>query len=139
MKMKTPNQTDLHVGARVRVRRMELGVSQTGLGDRVGVTFQQIQKYEKGANRIGASRLQAIANVLDVPISYFFPDQESGGANDAKPAEVLDLLGTPGALDLLRDFARIPDRSARRALSVMARSLATDTERPAPVHSPPRH
>ena len=78
---KVPNPTDKHVGSRVRLQRMTLGKSQSWLGDAVGLTFQQIQKYEKGTNRIGSSRLQQFANILDVPISYFFegaPERHHG-------------------------------------------------------------
>ena len=71
---KTPHETDIWVGARARVRRLELGLSQSEVGHRLGITFQQIQKYEKGTNRIGASRLQALAGILEVPVGYFFPD-----------------------------------------------------------------
>ena len=140
LKKKTPNETDVLVGARVRVRRLQIGLTQTTLGDRVGITFQQIQKYEKGTNRIGASRLAAIAGVLEVPVGYFFPVPDEGGMNaETRPAEVLDLLGTPGALDLLRDFAGIPDRAARKALCVMAKVLAAETGEGAAGRSPPRH
>ena len=69
---KAPNPTDKHVGARVRMRRMMLAMSQEKLGDALGLTFQQVQKYEKGTNRIGASRLQQISNILQVPVSFFF-------------------------------------------------------------------
>ena len=71
---KQPNPVDIHVGGRVRLRRMMLGMSQEKLGDHLGITFQQIQKYEKGTNRIGASRLQHIARVLTVPVAFFFED-----------------------------------------------------------------
>ena len=72
MVTKSPSPTDRHVGARVRMRRMMLGMSQTKLGDAIGLTFQQVQKYERGTNRIGASRLQHIAHILQVPVSFFF-------------------------------------------------------------------
>jgi transcriptional regulator with XRE-family HTH domain len=117
-----PTQTDVLVGSRVRVRRLELGLSQTALANELGVTFQQVQKYEKGTNRIGASRLHAMARVLSVPVTYFFP--ADGPQGTAKPTEVLNLLSIPGAVDLLRDYAAISDRLARKALVVMARTLA---------------
>src|ERR1043165_6109467 len=79
---KKPNPIDVHVGSRVRLRRMMLGMSQEKLGERLGITFQQIQKYEKGSNRIGASRLQHIASVLTVPVSFFF-ENAPGPANVA--------------------------------------------------------
>src|SRR5580765_340562 len=75
---KGPNETDVLVGTRVRIRRVELGLSQTELANALGVTFQQVQKYEKGTNRIGASRLHAMAGVLRVPVSYFFPAPGDG-------------------------------------------------------------
>ena len=117
-----PTQTDVLVGSRVRVRRLELGLSQTALANELGVTFQQVQKYEKGTNRIGASRLHAMARVLGVPVTYFFP--ADGPQGTAKPTEVLNLLSIPGAVDLLRDYSAITDRLARKALVVMARTLA---------------
>ena len=86
MAKKAPNPTDKHVGARVRMRRMMLGMSQEKLGDALGLTFQQVQKYEKGANRIGASRLQQIAHILQVPVSFFF----DGLADPIGGAEVDD-------------------------------------------------
>lgn len=76
MRTRGTKPVDKHVGARVRMRRMMLGMSQETLGDALGVTFQQVQKYEKGTNRIGASRLQDIANFLKVPVTFFFEDQE---------------------------------------------------------------
>ena len=81
-----PTQTDVLVGSRVRVRRLELGLSQTALANELGVTFQQVQKYEKGTNRIGASRLHAMARVLGVPVTYFFPPTE-GPQAVAKPTD----------------------------------------------------
>lgn len=71
---KKPNPTDLHVGSRIRLRRNMLGISQERLGDSLGITFQQVQKYEKGTNRVGASRLQAIAEILQAPVSFFFEE-----------------------------------------------------------------
>src|SRR6202035_3412661 len=99
---KAPNPTDKHVGSRVRMRRMMLGMSQEKLGDALDLTFQQVQKYEKGTNRIGASRLQQISQILQVPVSFFFegaPNVQSGprpeGMGDApSPAYVSDFLAT---------------------------------------------
>src|SRR5690606_34025694 len=76
---KKPNPIDIHVGSRVRLRRNMLGMSQEKLGERLGITFQQVQKYEKGTNRVGASRLQAIASILDAPVSFFFEDAPGQG------------------------------------------------------------
>src|SRR6188508_350736 len=128
MAKKAPNPIDRHVGSRVRMRRMMLSMSQEKLGNALGVTFQQVQKYEKGTNRIGASRLHAIAGVLRVPVSYFFPAGGEEVDHGARPGEVASLLGIPGAMDLLRNFARIPDRSVQKALCVLARTLAKEAE-----------
>ena len=83
---KSPNPIDKHVGSRVRMRRMMLNMSQSGLGDALGITFQQVQKYEKGTNRISASRLQQVCHILQVPIPFFF---EGAPAGDALPGRLL--------------------------------------------------
>ena len=135
---KGPNETDVLVGTKVRIRRVELGMSQTELATSLGITFQQVQKYEKGTNRIGASRLHAMAGALRVPVNYFFPQPADGLDHTARPTEVLGLLGVPGAMDLLRNFARINDRSAQRALCVMAKTLAKEEHgQPEPTGSEP--
>src|SRR5512140_2372246 len=113
MAKKAPNLTDKHVGARVRIRRVMRGMSQKKLGDALGLTFQQVQKYEKGANRIGASRLQQISNILQVPVSFFFEGAphalgHSGGMSEApSPAYVADFLATSDGLSLTKAFMRI--------------------------------
>src|SRR5947209_20304556 len=115
MAKKAPNPTDKHVGARVRMRRMMLGMSQEKLGDSLGLTFQQVQKYEKGTNRIGASRLQQISNILQVPVAFFFEgapniEGQSGGMSEApSPAYVADFLATSDGLALTKAFMRIED------------------------------
>src|SRR5580698_7105343 len=98
---KAPNPIDKHVGSRVRMRRMMLGMSQEKLGNALGLTFQQVQKYEKGTNRIGASRLQQIAHIVQVPVSFFFegapnvPGQVSDGLSEApSPAYVSNYIAT---------------------------------------------
>src|SRR5436853_6692913 len=108
---KAPNPIDKHVGSRVRMRRMMLAMSQEKLGDALGLTFQQVQKYEKGANRIGASRLQQIAHILQVPVSFFFdgapnaPGQPHDGCYEApSPAYVADFLATSDRLALRNAF-----------------------------------
>src|SRR5258705_13483963 len=105
MTKKAPNPIDKHVGSRVRMRRMMLGMSQEKLGDALSLTFQQVQKYEKGANRIGASRLQQISNILQVPVSFFFegapqaPGHVAGGLSDAPaPGSVAAFLAAPAGL-----------------------------------------
>ena len=126
---KQPLATDVHVGSRVRERRKMMGMSQEKLGEKLGITFQQIQKYEKGTNRIGASRLQRISEILDVPVSYFFPDQASdaspGMAEEGGGADyVVDFLSTAEGLELNRAFARIKDVKVRRKVIELVRAVA---------------
>jgi transcriptional regulator with XRE-family HTH domain len=129
--VKKPNPIDVHVGSRVRLRRTMLGMSQEKLGESLGITFQQIQKYEKGANRIGASRLQEIANVLNTPVSFFFDDAPSGqktrggGFSDSDSANyVVDFLSSSEGLQLNRAFVKIRDPKVRRKIVEMVRALA---------------
>ena len=128
---KTPNPIDIHVGSRVRLRRTMLGMSQEKLGEHLGITFQQIQKYEKGANRIGASRLQEIATVLNTPISFFFDDapssgrMEGNGFSETESANyVVDFLSSSEGLQLNRAFVKIRDPKVRRKIVEMVRALA---------------
>jgi len=129
---KAPNPIDVHVGSRVRLRRMMLGMSQEKLGESLGITFQQIQKYEKGTNRIGASRLQHIATVLKVPISFFFEDApgtpaEAENMGDNQPTSyVVDFLSSSEGLSLNKAFVRIEDPKVRRRIVDLVRSLAGD-------------
>src|SRR3954447_20623695 len=112
---KAPNPIDKHVGSRVRMRRMMLSMSQEKLGDALGLTFQQVQKYEKGTNRIGASRLQHLTQILDVPISFFFegvltvPGKIIGKGVPPSPDNVTDFLATRDGLALIKAFMRIKD------------------------------
>lgn len=129
-----PNPIDVHVGSRVRLRRMLLGISQEKLGERLGLTFQQVQKYEKGVNRIGASRLFDLSTVLGVPISFFYEDapanearvQPVPGFAEAAPADsnILEFLSTREGLELNKAFSRISDPKQRRAVLDLVRSLA---------------
>lgn len=117
---------DVHVGKRVRHRRWLVGMTQQQLAERVGIKFQQIQKYETGANRISASRLWDIADALDVQVSFFFEGIETEGADPAEPkAESIpaDLLGDKEALDLVRSYYAIPENQRRR-LFELARVLS---------------
>src|SRR6185503_7237023 len=98
---KKPNPTDVHVGSRVRLRRMMLGMSQEKLGENLGITFQQIQKYEKGTNRIGASRLQHIARVLTVPVSFFFEDAPGALPGDASGSGMAEQPSASYVVDFL--------------------------------------
>jgi transcriptional regulator with XRE-family HTH domain len=132
MAKKAPNPIDKHVGARVRMRRMMLGMSQEKLGDALGLTFQQVQKYEKGTNRIGASRLQQIAHILQVPVSFFFegaPASASGpapgGMSEApSPAYVSDFLATSDGLALTKSFMRIKNTKLRRRIVDLVEQIA---------------
>src|SRR3954465_4530109 len=133
---KAPNPTDKHVGARVRMRRMMLGMSQEKLGDALDLTFQQVQKYEKGANRIGASRLQQISNILQVPVSFFFdgapqaPGHAAGGFADApSPAYVSEFLATSDGLALTKAFMGIKDAKLRRKIVDLVEQIVGDSER----------
>lgn len=133
MAKKAPNPTDKHVGSRVRMRRMMLSMSQEKLGDALGLTFQQVQKYEKGTNRIGASRLQQIAHILQVPVSFFFeggPNLEGEvAAGDApSPAYVADFLSTADGLTLTRAFMRIKDPKLRRRIVDLVQQIAGEDE-----------
>ncbi|MBV9079423.1 MAG: helix-turn-helix transcriptional regulator, partial [Methylobacteriaceae bacterium] len=122
-----PNPTDKHVGARVRMRRMMLGMSQEKLGDALGLTFQQVQKYEKGTNRISASRLQQIAGLLGVSIDYLYGgtagDVPSGFSENQAGNYVSDLLTADG-LKMLKALQSIPDARVRRRLVELAQSIA---------------
>src|SRR3954467_5924778 len=120
MAKKAPNPIDKHVGSRVRMRRMMLSMSQEKLGDALGLTFQQVQKYEKGNNRISASRLQQISNILQVPVAFFFEGapralgQHHGEA--PSPAYVNDFLATSDGLALVKAFTRIKNPNTRRRI-----------------------
>jgi transcriptional regulator with XRE-family HTH domain len=130
MAKKAPNPIDKHVGSRVRMRRMMLGMSQEKLGDALGLTFQQVQKYEKGSNRIGASRLQQISLILLVPVSFFFegappPFGKSSGLGEApSPAYVTDFLATTDGLTLVKAFMRIPNAKLRRRIVDLIEEIA---------------
>jgi transcriptional regulator with XRE-family HTH domain len=129
---KSPNPIDRHVGARLRMQRLLRGFSQTKLGEALEVTFQQIQKYEKGANRIGASRLQQLARVLEVTPAYFFEgapqsDMAVGGVSETPDnGYVVDFLSTTEGLQLNRAFAQIRDPKVRKRIVELVNSLATE-------------
>jgi transcriptional regulator with XRE-family HTH domain len=132
---KSPNPIDKHVGSRVRMRSMMLSMSQEKLGDALGLTFQQVQKYEKGTNRIGASRLQQISNILQVPVEFFFEGAPnvhgaSGGAKDAASASYIsDFLATSEGLSLTRAFTRIKEPKLRRRIVDLVEEIAGKGER----------
>lgn len=125
MHAKTPSDIDQTVGMRITALRKARGLSQTALGKAVGVTFQQIQKYERGTNRVGASRLQQIAKSLDVPVSALFDEktEETGQFSD------LSFLATPGAVALLKAFAEIENGELRRNVLALARDAARLSEK----------
>jgi transcriptional regulator with XRE-family HTH domain len=129
-----PHPVDIHVGGRVRLRRTLLGLSQEKLGEAVGLTFQQIQKYERGANRIGASRLFDLSQVLDVPVSYFFEEMPEGllprlgtatGLSDEPQAELeRDPLTRRETLELVRAYYRITSARVRKRVFELVKSIA---------------
>ena len=127
MSTKAPNPVDKYVGSRVRMRRIMLGMSQEKLGEALGLTFQQVQKYEKGVNRIGAGRLQRISEALEVPISFFFSGSTSGNATREAAGGAESIFGfmqTSGSVRIVKAFHKIKSRKARQLLVEMAEELA---------------
>jgi len=128
MSTKAPNPVDKYVGSRVRMRRIMLGMSQEKLGEALGLTFQQVQKYEKGTNRVGASRLQQIAEILQVPVSFLFeggPGATANGFSEASsPTYVSDFLASTEGLALTRAFTRIADAKLRRSIVDLVEQIA---------------
>jgi transcriptional regulator with XRE-family HTH domain len=125
-----PTPVDAHVGSRVRLRRTLLGMSQEKLGEAIGLTFQQVQKYERGANRIGASRLFDLSRVLDVPISFFFDDMNSGPGSAQEPTPNFEAkeLSKREILELARAFDRIKDEKVRKRILELTKSLGALSE-----------
>ncbi len=119
------NPIDVHVGKRIRLRRILLGMSQTVLGDALGISFQQLQKCEKGANRVGSSRLLELSQVLDVPISFFFDDMPPE-ISDRPGYDVTDLDGfdTQDAKELVSAFSKISNQNIKQSIRNLAKSLA---------------
>ncbi len=130
---RSPAAVDVHVGARIRMRRRFLGLNQTALASALGLTFQQVQKYERGANRVSASKLYDIARSLRVTISFFFeglPDQVEAGEPDPTGQALHEFLTTPEGLELAEVFPRIGDARMRRQLLEFARAIVDrDTDR----------
>jgi transcriptional regulator with XRE-family HTH domain len=130
MSTKAPNPVDKYVGSRVRMRRIMLGMSQEKLGEALGLTFQQIQKYEKGTNRVGASRIQQISEILQVPVSFLFEGGPTGTTHSGSfsegtsPAYVSDFLATAEGLALTRAFTRIDDAKLRRSIVDLVEQIA---------------
>jgi transcriptional regulator with XRE-family HTH domain len=135
---KAPDPIDRHVGSRVRMQRVLMKMSQEKLGEALGLTFQQIQKYEKGTNRIGASRLQQISKTLNVPPSFFFEGAPTTGdgagasaggfAEESSSQFVVDFLSTAEGLHLNRAFARIKDPKVRKRVVDLITTLAEQEE-----------
>ena len=134
MAKKAPNPIDKHVGSRVRMRRMMLGMSQEKFGDSLGLTFQQVQKYEKGTNRIGASRLQQISLILQVPVAFFFeaspppPGKIYGVSEAASPEYVTNFLASSDGLKLVKAFTRVPSAALRRRIVDLVEEMAGGSE-----------
>jgi transcriptional regulator with XRE-family HTH domain len=128
MSVKRPDPVDVEVGHRIRIERLSRGLSQTALANQLGVTFQQVQKYEKGVNRVGAGRLTKIAEVLGVPVGTFFSGkeildtEENTTADEASP---LKLLTVSGAFRLLRAYAEIEDSTLRRSIVDLVEQIAS--------------
>lgn len=125
--LRTPNAVDLHVGNRLRLRRKELRLSQAALGDKLGVTFQQVQKYEHGTNRVGASRLWDAAQTLGVPVGYFFLGLEGGKAdsNVRETSAVAQLVNSPDGYKFAEALGGIKQGEVRRQLLEMMRLVAS--------------
>ena len=127
---KSPNPIDVHVGSRVRLRRMLIGMSQEKLGEQLGLTFQQVQKYEKGSNRIGASRLYQIAQILGVPVQFFYDDMGTTSVSgqafaDGEAGEnVMDFVSSSEGLALNRAYAKITEPQLRRRILELVGSLS---------------
>jgi transcriptional regulator with XRE-family HTH domain len=134
MATRGPNSVDKYVGNRVRMRRLMLGLTQEKLGAKLGVTFQQLQKYEKGVNRISASRLQAMSHILQLPMSFFFDGapqmvgRVGKGAEAPSPAYVSDFLANSDGLKLVRAFMQIADAELRRCLVRFAEAIAGESD-----------
>ena len=130
---RSANPVDVHVGSRVRMRRQIMKMSQEKLGDQLGVTFQQVQKYERGANRVGASRLWRLSQVLDVPISFFFEgltnEIEAGEFADGDQMPIVyDFINSSDGVALAKAVSQIKSKAVRRQILELARSLAKEAD-----------
>ena len=135
-----PHPVDIHVGSRIRMRRTLLGMSQEKLGEALALTFQQVQKYERGANRVGASRLFEISRILDVPVSYFFEDMtpelaaltpysvDTVSAEETSEEFERDPLAKRETLELVRAYYRIGDPRVRKRMFELTKAVASSTE-----------
>jgi len=135
--IKSPNPVDIHVGTRLRSRRLLLGMSQEELGKSVGLTFQQVQKYERGTNRVSASRLYELSHILQVPTTFFFdglPDDDMANTQLAgfsdkgqDPFQGEDLMVKKETIDLIRAYYNIEDTSLRKQIMEMAKAMASSS------------
>jgi transcriptional regulator with XRE-family HTH domain len=123
MKQRSAGKPDIELGKRIRLRRVEQKISQAELGDKLGVSFQQVQKYEKGVNRVGAARLQQIATALDVPVTFFYD-----GDGKAREVESLLFLDSAFSLRLLRAYSKIKDQTVQRQLVSLMESIAANED-----------
>ncbi|MEO8301124.1 MAG: helix-turn-helix transcriptional regulator [Rhizomicrobium sp.] len=125
---KQANPIDIQVGSRVRIRRMLIGMSQERLGDLLGLTFQQVQKYEKGVNRIGAGRLYEVSRILNVPVDFFYEgvNEPGAGANETDGAPVMDFVSSGEGLQLSLAFMKIKDAKVRKRVLDLVKSLAEE-------------
>jgi transcriptional regulator with XRE-family HTH domain len=123
MKQRSAGKPDIELGKRIRLRRVEQKISQAELGDQLGVSFQQVQKYEKGVNRVGAARLQQIATALDVPVTFFYD-----GDGKAREVESLLFLDSSFSLRLLRAYSKIKDQTVQRQLVSLMESIAANED-----------
>jgi len=131
MSARKPDHIDRHVGARLRLRRSEMKWSQQKLADKLGVTFQQVQKYERGTNRLGSSRLFNCARLLEVDLDYFFKGLDGAGIVQLKPADsegLYDLIASPDGLALASAFSGIQDQTVRRRVIDLLRSISDERE-----------
>jgi len=125
-----PNPTDQHVGSRVRMRRLMLAMSQEKLGAALGLSFQQVQKYERGANRIGASRLQQLSHILQVPLEFFFEGAPNASAphDSLSMAQIDDFVSDPDGLRLIEAFMRIDNATLRLRIVMLVQEIAGDDD-----------
>jgi transcriptional regulator with XRE-family HTH domain len=124
MPQKPPNPIDVHVGERIRMWRTERKISRITLGEAIGLTDQQIQKYETGANRVGASRLQAICTVLKIPVSFLFEDALGSSLGDSGMQDMIDFMESEEGVRFVAAFSRITDRNMRRGIARLAGRIA---------------
>ena len=128
MAKKQANPIDIQVGNRVRIRRMLIGMSQEKLGDHLGLTFQQVQKYEKGVNRIGAGRLFEVSRILNVPVDFFYEGVSAAGQPESDGAPVMEFVSSGEGLQLALAFMKIKDAKVRKRMLDLVKSLADEEE-----------